>query len=65
MGRQTPGDGKTPGEYGPDALPVLASALDAILEEVRGALDDYLKSKDRVGVVHPPSIANKPNAQPR
>lgn len=53
---------ETLGEYGPDALPVLASALDTILKEVRGALDAYRESKHRVGEVLPPATVNKPNA---
>ena len=34
---------KTLGEYGFDALPLLAAALDGIQEEVRTALTDYQK----------------------
>ena len=32
-----------PGEYGIDALPLLAAALDAIQDDVREALADYRK----------------------
>lgn len=56
---------ESPGEYGPDALPLLVTALDAILGEVDSARDAYRKSKDQVGKVHPSSTANRPDAQPR
>ncbi len=36
---------ETPGEYGPDALPLLATALDGILGEVDSAREAY-----RIGV---------------
>lgn len=50
---------ETPGEYGFDALPLLAAALDGILEEVRTALADYQKEDPAAGAtacradVHP------------
>ena len=54
-----------PGEYGPDALPLLVTALDAILGEVDSARDAYRKSKNQIGAFHPPSTANRPDAQLR
>ena len=56
---------ETPGEYGPDALPLLATALDAILGEVDSARDAYRKSKDQAGAIHPPSTANRPDGELR
>ena len=53
------------GEYGPDALPLLVTALDAILGEVDSARDAYRTSKDQIGAFHPPSTANRPHGQPR
>ncbi len=56
---------ETTGEYGPDALPLLATALDAILGEVDSARDAYRKSKDQAGAIHPLSTANRPDGELR
>lgn len=52
-----------PGDYGPDALPPLCEALDAIVNEVRAALEQVKTSESAAATVEQPS--DPPNTKRR